>query len=702
MRKEPSSDSIELRKLPEGTVVKLNSAQGNWNEVNLLNGMTGWISNKYVKAQITNPQAEKDEVVDKIDTVFSSPVDQVLRDDVLRNATKFRDDVDIFLKQHLDIPDILPIAEEVAKLQIALGNSDFAGTQSAMLILKSRMNQIPAFDGFQLERNKERAASEIKALADSLGIAKRNNFFLIRFIAQNVTAAKTAKLLPILNDYKAAMDVPTLSNLSELNIRFDNLLNNESLRKQFSEVTAIYSESESQKKVSGTTLVEEDSVAITDRNKALLEGDGKELVLMFNANAAPHVIKNLGGIVVFDQGKANVCYLHEKPSRVTDGAVVEILGKLGAKEVQPVSAPCDETKLNIYDIVLGIRSKITNQKKSYIFPLLGLLEKNEYQILKIVSSQEIASLTDETGTTAKVIEDDINNGTRLGFGLIRTDNSSSVICAVTSTKFEGHLLALDSKRKQIEPLVENFSTLHSANLDAAFVSIKRSQCGALYAEAKDLALLMGGMKRDELHYKIIPIWLTPDQITSFQTEATNVEVIKARADAAKKQAIEEKESLKKKRENDLASSKDARETVLRSQYGASARARADEIDGQFKLMVGHQDGWFQMNFPNLKGWYSNQLADGWELVDEKTTISDYGTSSWKNRTLNAVAFDLSLNMKNRTLGENRVSCFGLIAIFDDEFNMVREPTETGCNSSDATSVEWKRAWSFVSQWRVQE
>jgi len=54
-------------------------------------------------------------------------------------------------------------------------------------------------------------------------------------------------------------------------------------------------------------------------------------------------------------------------------------------------------------------------------------------------------------------------------------------------------------------------------------------------------------------------------------------------------------------------------------------------------------------------------------------------------------------MKNRLLGENKVTCFRLGLIFDAEFQMHREPLVTECGNDSSTN-DWKQARGFKSSW----
>ena len=92
------------------------------------------------------------------------------------------------------------------------------------------------------------------------------------------------------------------------------------------------------------------------------------------------------------------------------------------------------------------------------------------------------------------------------------------------------------------------------------------------------------------------------------------------------------------------------------------------------------------------------MADGWEYVALDDQIADYGTADWKGRPLEVVFTDVSISMKNRLLGENKKFCFSLGLIFDEEFQMYREPFETECVNAAEPSRVWKQGQGFRSQW----
>ena len=102
----------------------------------------------------------------------------------------------------------------------------------------------------------------------------------------------------------------------------------------------------------------------------------------------------------------------------------------------------------------------------------------------------------------------------------------------------------------------------------------------------------------------------------------------------------------------------------------------------------------------MTGWYRESTEDGWEYVSANSTISVFGTGDWKGRPLEVVVMDVSIEMKNRLLGEKKTTCFRLGLIFDAEFQMYREPLLTKCDD-ESSGQDWKQARGFKSEWIAQ-
>ena len=91
----------------------------------------------------------------------------------------------------------------------------------------------PGFSEFVRGRAKERREAEVRALGEAVSLASRNEQFLRRQIAENLTSPNTPALAALLGEYKNALRTPDLSILSDLNDRLDQLVTKEGLTQAY-------------------------------------------------------------------------------------------------------------------------------------------------------------------------------------------------------------------------------------------------------------------------------------------------------------------------------------------------------------------------------------------------------------------------------------------------------------------------------------
>jgi hypothetical protein len=78
-------------------------------------------------------------------------------------------------------------------------------------------------------------------------------------------------------------------------------------------------------------------------------------------------------------------------------------------------------------------------------------------------------------------------------------------------------------------------------------------------------------------------------------------------------------------------------------------------------------------------------------------LEDFGTSNFKTRPLDTVFSRITLNLKNRMLGEYKDFCFIFGRINDEEFSMRREAAYAKCDDEAAIKA-WQDGHQFKSQW----
>ena len=476
-----------------------------------------WVANSPPETEPSSPPPVVEEkptppAMEKPPTPEPQPVgsaEQGRRKRVIQTAITFRDDLDLYLKLHPETPDIASIAQEFSKLQSALGNEDIATIEATTKTLKRRMEAVSGFPEFRSDRDKDRQKAEVEALGAAVSLASKYQRFLRNQIAENVTSPSTPALATLLNEYENALRSPDLSTLTDLNDRLQKLVSEKGLPPDWPEQKAPKDESPTEPKI-----------IKTDRNWFLVDGELTDWVLVFNASGkAPHVVKNIRGDIVFEGQQADACVLHPPAGKIERVDVEDILASYKVETVHLNSAACPETNLKSYDVLMALRGELLKQPPSYLAPLFGLVEDGTFQELETLTSSAVISLRKKWEVEATKIETEIEAGTRPGYGLIKIDNGSAVICMTTADAEQAAQRALlNEQRKVLLRFFNAAPEVSSTTADAAFTAAKRGQCGAIYAGRSDLWEAIQGLRRDKIPYSLVPLWYEPKEVTDRSDE----------------------------------------------------------------------------------------------------------------------------------------------------------------------------------------
>jgi hypothetical protein len=358
---------------------------------------------------------------------------------------------------------------------------------------------------------------------------------------------------------------------------------------------------------------------------------------------------------------------------------------------------CSETDLQSHDVLIAMRGELLKQQPSYLAPLLGLVEDSTFEHLKTLTTEEFEKSKGARQVQATEIENAIMAGTREGYGLIKMENGSSVICMTTTEQEDAHRALINDQRKVVLASFKVAPELQRMTVEAAFDAAKRDQCGAIYSSRSALSEAITSLRRENVPVSVVPLWFEP-QIVADRTDKIRLANEKlAQQDQDRKKELE----LRKQQEQDNSERKGALEAKLQAQHGPQARARAEEIANAIKLLTNDDETWANEKFPWLANWYRGRIAEGWEFVALNHKITDFGTADWKSRQLEVVFAEFSIAMKHRVLGVHETPCFSLGLIFDAEFQMYREPFVENCQDAAKPSRAWKQAQGFMGQWIVE-
>jgi hypothetical protein len=432
-----------------------------------------------------------------------------------------------------------------------------------------------------------------------------------------------------------------------------------------------------------------------------MSGELTDWVLLFNSKNGPHVARNIRGDITFDGHEASVCFLHPPAEKMAGAEIAEVLEGYGVEHVDLDPGQCSEINLTSHDVLIANRGEFLKQTGRYMAPLLGLIEEGTFQQLKTLPDSEIAELSRRWAAKAEEIEREVKAGIRQGYGLVKVENESTLICMTPGTQEDVLRSLISDQRKVLARFFAKPPEISIRTAEAAFSASKRGECGAIFAGHADLSETIQALQRDTIGYAIIPLWFTEKEIADRAEEIQRTKNLLVAQEAARKQQIQEAKQLDELKKQKEAEQKGSRESELRKQHEPKARALADKIAKAIKLLVDDKKTWAANNFTALANWYRERDAEGWTFVDLKYPIEDYGVADWKGRPLEVVFTDVSISMKHRLLGETRPFCFRLGIIFDAEYEMHRDPFERPCEDASDASKDWKQARKFESLWVVE-
>jgi hypothetical protein len=275
------------------------------------------------------------------------------------------------------------------------------------------------------------------------------------------------------------------------------------------------------------------------------------------------------------------------------------------------------------------------------------------------------------------------------------------VCLVAKDNLAGHKQWVDQNIDRLSAELTIKSLPVKGTLDAAFESLQRQECGAVYASAADLKQLADALDREHKQYSFAPVWAKEDDIINLN------KIAKTREDSERAEIERHRQNVisARKLQSELAAAdaqkKENRQKQLRLQYGKIASADAAAISDQVRNAFNAGQDWQATpafaQFPRAVAAYQNLIESRWELQNFNSEVSDYGTADWKGRKLEASFAKVSVRMRNRILGEYKDVCFIFGRMNDTEFNMVRDGIGTTCDNVQAIQA-WKQGHQFNSLW----
>lgn len=437
---------------------------------------------------------------------------------------------------------------------------------------------------------------------------------------------------------------------------------------------------------------------LTEKNQVLLQSEGGFVILYNDSATAPSVSKGLAGDLVFTGGDISACaILTEPPDRFVSGQVRQAFAGIGAKVRLPLEA-CDANALERYDLVL------TAGGESAFEPLLLLLQSMKDGVMQqasVVTRQQIDAARSARAERQAEVKALVESAAE-GFGYLALENESANVCAVVPAGLDTQATLIAGDAELVQDELGRLGIYVEHTSEAAFIDAKRHKCGAIYAAGSDLADLSEAFARDEVGHGFWPLWHDQTEILAAADNALLRKKREAEDKADQTRKLTDEETLAQAREADAEVVRRNQQSALRQQYGAAAKAfelrLSEELQSFLKGDARAQR--FSSKYGAPASAYQSLAADGWELVDQATELSDYGTAEFKGRRLELGIGRSVIKLRNRLLGEYRDLCVVTAFVDDAEFAMDREPFGVLCEDSAEALQTYRLGQRFESRWVV--
>ncbi len=443
--------------------------------------------------------------------------------------------------------------------------------------------------------------------------------------------------------------------------------------------------------------------ATTPKNGFLLQGPLDEVVILFNdTGRAPSVVKNLRGDLVFEAGKTLAC---QPNGGFGDVAVSREVNARLAKWEQALKLPlqrCNARTLTGYDLLVVSRGDLLKEKAADVIALLSAVEAGAFATMVSITGEEIKAAVQAEAVRVLGIETAVEREAKPGFGaVVLPSTASGIVCMVSGDEREAHEALIKPYLGRIAEETKNRPTLVTTSADAAFVAAKRGQCGAIYASGADLKDLTAALRRDQIAFRFLPVWMEPQQAMASKAALADGRTREVQQEADRRRRIEDEQRLEQLKQSEDAVVEARRQAELQRQYGAMARGLVGLLAIEMKDFVEMRSKRAGAKYPAIGEWYAVQLQDRWELMSVDTSLVDYGVAEFKGRSLETAFARTTIKMRNRVLGEYKEHCFVTGFISDKEFEMDREPINARCEGAAGTLATYRQGQRFSSRWLVQ-
>ena len=468
---------------------------------------------------------------------------------------------------------------------------------------------------------------------------------------------------------------------------------------------------EAQRLVSATGLKDGPLKEVTKELVDNLYDPSSIYVFANTSGDAANLYKNLDGVFTFEQDKGSYCATNK-----IDAFDFILLRNSLFENFSGVTA-FDQECSEASDIYVAKGNELTTER---LFNLINLSDLTQVsQLSKADRDKEY----DRLMFLKETIQNDVLAGTRLGFGLLKSGDVASKLCAIIDGNEQGHQEQLKRNELLIKALGLQWNGFEKVTLNSeeAFKFIQRGECDAIYAGSLNLGRLYLAGEIADVSFEFIPVWVSKSSVEESQKAYEENMAASAQANAEAKKNLEDQAKLDEQAKKSLAESAAIRQRELREQNGLRFMVLRDELQ---EYVLAASNFGFE-NSSEESGYITRYLAqpfvdqttryspfdtiiadmqklksERWEITEQRLDQIDFGEAKFNGRLVDALQVELKIASKNRLVGKYSEYCRSIVAIKDEDFEMWRNTTISDC-SNEAALSKWRLENAFKSKWIVE-
>ena len=552
-------------------------------------------------------------------------------------------------------------------------------------LFRSYVSKFPMFQNYLEEARIAEEASEQKRIELLRASAVQDLIILREWAQRNVLDEKAAQIAALDAQF-GNKDLQTINSLEQL-------------------------VAEAQKLLAATGI---NDGLVQNQTAEIIDGlyTPSSIYLFANVTGdASSLYKNLDGKFAFEQGKGSFCASNKLDAfdyYLLEGKIFTTFEGLNA-----LTSKCATST----DVLVVKGNELTSETVFDVISLKGL-----QQVLE-VSKPERDKAFEQLNFLKDTIKKDVMDGIRVGYGLVRTDNSQQAICAVVDGYEQGHTDQVQRSARLLEALEYPWSGFSKItdSAEEAFKALQREQCGAIYGSALTLGRLFLAGRAANIDLEFMPLWVSKSAVEAAQEEYEAELSKSANANAEAKQSVEDQAKLDLQAQQSKAELAAIRQLELRERNGLRFMVLRDELQSQVFSAVefafenpaeeaGYIKKYLSQSFVDQTTRYSpfdsiiadiqKLAAERWEITEQRIEQIDYGKAQFNGREVDALEVELRIASKNRLVGKYSEYCQRIHVVKDDDFDMWRNFEIADCQGAQITK-QWKKDWAFESRWIVK-